>query len=122
MTPSANTGQPPTVASHRPTPKASSSTIAVAMNIARVVIRPAATARVGPWRSAVSAPLSASKASLAKLQPIWISSAPSRQPAAKAQSMAVTVPARAVPTATGTAPAARVLGRVASNQGRNGMA
>src|SRR6478735_5062233 len=82
----------------------------------RALSSPACTARVGPSRSAVSAPFSKSNTSLAKLAPIWSSSAPASAASAGPHFTSPRADAQAVPTSTGAAAALSVFGRLASSQ------
>ena len=74
--------------------------------------------RMGPSRSAVSAPRLKSSASLTRFVPIWMKSAPpSAQKKASQWTGVWALIANDVPTSTGTIAAARVLGRAARSQG-----
>src|SRR5438874_2698723 len=108
-------GQPPIHARYAPNAHAIANAAIIARFIARAEMSPAATARTGPTRSGPSAPRSASNTSFAKFVPIWIASAP---PSAASAGPHATGRTHAVPTATGTTAAGKVLSLAAPIQFR----
>src|SRR5919204_287159 len=121
-TPMMRMNGPPIATRYRPSSVASPNVRYVAMSIWRGEIKPAWVSRSGPSRSGVSAPRRKSNTSLAKLVPIWISSAVTsvarkvRSWISCAPNGAVTV---AMPTTTGTIDAGSVAGRAAMSQRRS---
>jgi hypothetical protein len=118
--PRSRIGKPPRRTRAKPAMEARTSTAIAAASTSRSAIRPLCVTRVGPRRSAVSAPRRKSKTSLAKFAPICKRSATKMAAMAGPGANAPSRIASAVPTITGARAAGRVRGRAARSQARAG--
>ena len=82
---------------------------------------PACTARVGPVRASVSAPLRKSKRSFARLLEIWMRSAHTSATRIGTARKTPCPAQYAAPSASGATAAGSVLGRTARSQGFGGL-